>query len=173
MGDAGETTGAPSDKATPTRVPIGTKLPKSGKKIKGAPRGKRASINSAVSVATGGASGASWNVDERAVVEAKKVAEQLLGHLRSLARSHPDFCAPGVGEGDPSGAVWPFLCGAGRARRVYYSLSRTQIASRRVKTVGARFNSPAAAPRAWEATTRTTRFFVREINRTRPSSSWN
>lgn len=115
MGDTGETTGAPSDKATPTRVPIGTKLPKSGKKIKGAPRGKRASINSAVSVATGGASGASWNVDERAVVEAKKVAEQLLGHLRSLARSHPDFCAPGVGEGDPSGAVWPFLCGAGES----------------------------------------------------------
>ena len=116
MGDAGDaTTSAPtaSDKATPTRVPIGTKLPKSGKKIKGAPRGKRASVNSAVSVATGGASGTSWNVDERAVLEAKKVAEQLLGHMRSLARSHPDFCAPGVGEGDPSGAVWPFLCGAG------------------------------------------------------------
>ena len=103
------------DPTKPTRVPIGTKLPKSGKKIKGAPRGKRASVNAAVSVATGGASGASWNVDERAVREAKQVAEQLLGNLRRLASSHPDFCAPGVGEGDASAVVWSFLCGAGES----------------------------------------------------------
>ena len=102
----------PTDASGPTRVPIGTKLPKSGKKIKGAPRGKRASVNSAVSTATGGATGANFNVDERAVAEATKVSEQLLGHLRRLAKTHPDFCAPGVGEGDPAGVVWSFLCGA-------------------------------------------------------------
>jgi len=104
-----------SDASGPTRVPIGTKLPKSGKKIKGAPRGKRTSVNSAVSVATGGVSGSSFNVDDRAVDEAVKVCEQLLGHLRRLAKTHPEFCAQGVGEGDPAGAVWTFLCGAGES----------------------------------------------------------
>jgi ATP-dependent helicase HrpB len=97
-------------------VPIGTKLPKSGKKIKGAPRGKRTSVSSAVSTATGGAIGSNWNVDERAIEEAEKVCDQLLGNLRRVVKSHPgNVFAPGVGDGDPSGTVWMFLCGAGES----------------------------------------------------------
>jgi len=118
MASIGEAEIAPtpsSNPVAPTRVSIDTKLPKSGKKIKGAPRGKRPSVNTAVSVATGGMSGASWSVDERAVEEAKKVAEQLFGQIRRFATTHPDLCAPGVGEGDPTGAVWTFLCGAGES----------------------------------------------------------
>ena len=106
---------SPTSSSTPTRVPIGTKLPKSGKKIKGAPRGKRTGVNAAVSAATRGAAGANWYVDERAVAEAKKVVQQLLENLRRVAKNHPDDFAQGVGEGDPSGVVWTFLCGAGES----------------------------------------------------------
>ena len=85
-------------------------------------------------------------MDERAVVEAKKVAEQLLGHLRSLARSHPDFCAPGVGEGDPSGAVWPFLCGAGESEAgLLLAVAYPDRVAARKNRGGAFPNSPAAA----------------------------
>lgn len=52
-------------------VLIGIKFLKSGKKIKGAFRGKRASVNAAVSVVMGGVSGVSWNVDEWVVCEVK------------------------------------------------------------------------------------------------------
>ncbi|OUS46193.1 ATP-dependent helicase HrpB [Ostreococcus tauri] len=104
-----------SNTAAPTRVSIDTKLPKGGKRIKGAPRGKRPNVNSAVNVATNGASGGSWNVDDRAVDEAKKVAEQLFSQIRQLTTTHPDLCATGVGQGDPTGPVWPFLCGAGES----------------------------------------------------------
>ena len=56
-----------------------------------------------------------FEIDRAAAREAGKVAEQLLGALGRLARSDADdaWRAPGVGEGDPTGPVFPFLLGEG------------------------------------------------------------
>ena len=125
----------PTSAATPVRVPIGTKVDSGRKKrgkMKGAPRGKKpagggvaAAARAARAASTTGGSSANsaspfdahegFEIDRAAAREAGKVAEQLLGALGRLARSDADdaWRAPGVGEGDPTGPVFPFLLGEG------------------------------------------------------------
>ena len=125
----------PTSAATPVRVPIGTKVDSGRKKrgkMKGAPRGKKpagggaaAAARAARAAPTRGGSSANsaspfdahegFEIDRAAAREAGKVAEQLLGALGRLARSDADdaWRAPGVGEGDPTGPVFPFLLGEG------------------------------------------------------------
>ena len=117
----------PPSPTTPTRVPIGTKLSggKKSKKMRGAPRGRPADGGAIAAVKNANASSGegspfsaydSNDIDRNATREAKKVAEQLLRALKRLAQSDThagDTFVQGVGEGDPSGPVFPFLLGEG------------------------------------------------------------
>ena len=59
-----------------------------------------------------------WEVDRAAVEEAGRVARQLLASLGDVCRNavrdgDETWCAPGIGEGDPTGPVFDFLLGEG------------------------------------------------------------
>ena len=132
---------APIDPAAPVRVPIGTKLPKGknkGGKFKGAPKGRRPAgggVQAAAKAARAAASSAGagpsnapsvggfsaayggyrgFEIDRNAAREAGKVVSQLLNAVKTLAADDGDeWCAPGVGGGDPCGPCWDFLLGEG------------------------------------------------------------
>ena len=121
-----------------TKLPKGR-----NKKFKGAPRGRKPAgggVQAAAKAARAGASSVSsgvsgssssggiggfgaayggyrgYEVDRNAAREAGKVASQLLNAVKRAAAEDPkngDWCAPGVGGGDPGGPCWDFLLGEG------------------------------------------------------------
>ena len=120
-----------SSPSAPTRVPIGTKVGggKNRKSMRGAPWGRpagggaRAAVKDANANAHDGNTSSPFSaydtgdVDRNAAREAGKVAEQLLTALKRLAEEDSKktgtLFAGGVGSGDPSGPVFPFLLGEG------------------------------------------------------------
>jgi ATP-dependent helicase HrpB len=89
----------------------------------GAGRGGSIAGSSGVRGGSGGGAGSSsayssfegFEVDRAAAKEAGLVAAQLLSALGRLARNEEggEWCASGVGEGNPTGPVFDFLLGQG------------------------------------------------------------